>query len=348
MPADIRPLVVLDNGNFATADVNDLYRRLINLANRLAKLEELRAPWVIIWNERRELQRAADALCANCLEPKQRAVFGDSNRPLVDCLELLVRRLLDDKSKRVEWCARARALALAGLSERRLKVPHATYAELQLDANQPVLVTSEDGEGAFVALLPEPHEHAVFAMAPAVYERLGLNGIEHPSCDLHRPLGVEACAEARRLLEGDPGASVAVDAGTSWIDVTEREALISRMIEAAMNETRVLLGSPHGMLIGGTGSVDLVPDSELPTELGPIDPDELRMACDKECAARPSAEEEIKVGGWPAWIQSPESYAPLVAQIASNDDAEMCFGDWGSLYIFAREDGGYHVVFQQY
>ncbi len=105
MPPDIRPLVLLDNGNFATADVNDLYRHLINRGNRLAKLEELKAPPEIIWNERLELQRAADALWANCMAPRQLAVLDSSNRPLVDCLELLVRRVMDDKSKRVEWCA---------------------------------------------------------------------------------------------------------------------------------------------------------------------------------------------------------------------------------------------------
>src|SRR5262249_6074107 len=73
LPPDIRPLVLLDNGNFATSDLNDLYRRLINRGNRLAKLEELKAPPVIVWNERRELQRAADCLWANCVVPKRLA-----------------------------------------------------------------------------------------------------------------------------------------------------------------------------------------------------------------------------------------------------------------------------------
>jgi len=86
----------------------------------------------------------------------------------------------------------------------------------------------------------------------------------------------------------------------------------------------------------------------LNAELGPTDADELRAFYDSEWASRPSAAEAIKLGGWPAWIQAPESYAPLVAQIASNDDADMCFGDDGSIYVFARETDGFDVVLQYY
>src|SRR5205814_569312 len=142
IPPDLRPLVLLDNGNFATSDLNDLYRRLINRSNRLAKLEELKAPWPIVWDERRELQRAADALWANCLAPRRLAVLGDSNRPLVDCLDVVVLRLLDQDGKRIEWCARARAVALPDVAERRLLVPRDVFATLLLDAEQPLLVTA--------------------------------------------------------------------------------------------------------------------------------------------------------------------------------------------------------------
>ena len=62
--------MLLENGNFATADVNDLYRRLINRANRLAKLCQLDAPEVILRNKGRMLQQCADTLFANCLMQK--------------------------------------------------------------------------------------------------------------------------------------------------------------------------------------------------------------------------------------------------------------------------------------
>ncbi len=86
----------------------------------------------------------------------------------------------------------------------------------------------------------------------------------------------------------------------------------------------------------------------LNAELGPIDPNELRAFHDHERASLPSAGETIKLGGWPAWIQGPENDAPLLAQIMSNDDADMCFVDGGTLYVFATDAGGYEVVLQYY
>src|SRR5205814_2714349 len=86
IPPDLRPLVLLDSGNFATSDLNDLYRRVINRVNRLAKLIELYAPETILESERRHLQGAVDALQANCL--LSRPVTGSNNPPraLKDCL----------------------------------------------------------------------------------------------------------------------------------------------------------------------------------------------------------------------------------------------------------------------
>lgn len=510
LPPDIRPLVLLDNGNFATSDLNDLYRRLINRSNRLAKLEELKAPWSIVWDERRELQRAADALWANCLAPRRLAVLGDSKRPLVDCLDLVVRRLLEEECKRIEWCARARAVALRDVAERRLLVPRDVFATLLLDADQPVLVTAVNGDGPFVALLPEPHEQPVFAMSPLAHERLGLDGGARHACIVHRPLGVQACAEARRLLDGDPGVCVQVSAGTGWIDATERDDMVAGLVEAALNEERVVLDSPRGMLLAGTGCVELVADTEMPigpaaslevprpaeqapltgailrepiaealetykrkacvfrltgvaegpavgvghvgglpdlppgidwprgrdrhlrflaqlpldaaraagllpidvapgslltifepppdvavsdavfivsmnanlerrslppgvqtypwcqleseiveelptweetvallkADLGPIAAEDLGQFHDSEWPKHPAATNAIKLGGWPAWIQSPENDTPLLAQIVSTDEADMCFVDEGSLYVFATENDGYEVVLQ--
>ena len=79
IPPDLRPLVLLDSGNFATSDLNDLYRRIINRNNRLKKLVDLNAPEVIIRNEKRMLQQAVDALFDNnrCRRP----VLGSIQRP---------------------------------------------------------------------------------------------------------------------------------------------------------------------------------------------------------------------------------------------------------------------------
>jgi len=87
IPPDLRPLVLLDSGNFATSDLNDLYRRIINRNNRLKKLVDLNAPEVIIRNEKRMLQQAVDALLDNgrCRRP----VLGSSNRPLKSLTDMI-------------------------------------------------------------------------------------------------------------------------------------------------------------------------------------------------------------------------------------------------------------------
>ncbi len=87
IPPDLRPLVLLDSGNFATSDLNDLYRRIINRNNRLKKLVDLNAPDVIVRNEKRMLQQSVDALFDNnrCKRP----VLGSSNRPLKSLTEMI-------------------------------------------------------------------------------------------------------------------------------------------------------------------------------------------------------------------------------------------------------------------
>ena len=87
IPPDLRPLVLLDSGNFATSDLNDLYRRIINRNNRLKKLVDLNAPEVIIRNEKRMLQQSVDALFDNnrCKRP----VLGSSTRPLKSLTDMI-------------------------------------------------------------------------------------------------------------------------------------------------------------------------------------------------------------------------------------------------------------------
>ncbi|MGQ9603434.1 MAG: DNA-directed RNA polymerase subunit beta' [bacterium] len=87
LPPDLRPLVPLEGGRFATSDLNDLYRRVINRNNRLKKLIEIRAPEVILRNEKRMLQEAIDALFDN--GRRSRAVRGPGNRPLKSLSDML-------------------------------------------------------------------------------------------------------------------------------------------------------------------------------------------------------------------------------------------------------------------
>ena len=87
IPPDLRPLVPLDGGRFATSDLNDLYRRVINRNNRLKRLIELRAPDIIIRNEKRMLQEAVDALFDN--GRRGRVITGANKRPLKSLSDML-------------------------------------------------------------------------------------------------------------------------------------------------------------------------------------------------------------------------------------------------------------------
>ena len=109
IPPDIRPMVQLDGGRFATSDLNDLYRRVINRNNRLKKLLELGAPDIIVRNEKRMLQEAVDALIDN--GRRGRPVTGPNNRPLKSLSDMLKgkqgRFRQNLLGKRVDYSARS-------------------------------------------------------------------------------------------------------------------------------------------------------------------------------------------------------------------------------------------------
>ena len=87
IPPELRPMVQLDGGRFATSDLNDLYRRVINRNNRLKRLLDLGAPSIIVQNEKRMLQEAVDALIDN--GRRGRPVTGPGNRPLKSLSHML-------------------------------------------------------------------------------------------------------------------------------------------------------------------------------------------------------------------------------------------------------------------
>ena len=87
LPPELRPLVPLDGGRFATSDLNDLYRRVINRNNRLKRLLDLNAPDIIVRNEKRMLQEAVDALLDN--GRRGRAITGSNKRPLKSLADMI-------------------------------------------------------------------------------------------------------------------------------------------------------------------------------------------------------------------------------------------------------------------
>jgi len=132
IPPDLRPLVLLDSGNFATSDLNDLYRRLINRNNRLKKLLDLNAPEVIIRNEKRMLQQSVDALFDNgrCRRP----VLGSSNRPLKSLTDMIKgkqgRFRENLLGKRVDYSARSVIVVGPELRLHQCGLPKAIALEL--------------------------------------------------------------------------------------------------------------------------------------------------------------------------------------------------------------------------
>ena len=109
IPPDLRPLIMLENGSFASSDLNDLYRRIINRNNRLKKLIDLNAPDVIVRNEKRMLQQAVDALIDN--KRVKRSLLGQSSRPLKSLTDLITgkqgRFRENLLGKRVDYSARS-------------------------------------------------------------------------------------------------------------------------------------------------------------------------------------------------------------------------------------------------
>ncbi|MDA1178927.1 MAG: DNA-directed RNA polymerase subunit beta', partial [Planctomycetota bacterium] len=138
IPPDLRPLVLLDSGNFATSDLNDLYRRIINRNNRLRKLVDLNAPEVIIRNEKRMLQQSVDALFDNnrCKRP----VLGSSNRPLKSLTDMIKgkqgRFRENLLGKRVDYSARSVIVVGPNLKLHQCGLPK----KIALELYQPFII----------------------------------------------------------------------------------------------------------------------------------------------------------------------------------------------------------------
>jgi DNA-directed RNA polymerase subunit beta' len=198
LPPELRPIVQLEGGKFATTDLNDLYRRIINRNNRLKKLLEMGAPEVILRNERRMLQEAVDALIHN--EKKDNPILGRDNRPLKSLSERiqgkhgrLRRNLL---GKRVDYSGRAVIVVNPKLKLHQCGLPKKMALELfkpfvlsRLQERQGVSAISNYDEIKNKALsgeMPEVwdvleqlvKEHPVLLNRAPTLHRLGIQGFE--------------------------------------------------------------------------------------------------------------------------------------------------------------------------
>jgi DNA-directed RNA polymerase subunit beta' len=240
IPPDLRPLVLLESGNFATSDLNDLYRRIINRNNRLKKLMDLNAPEVIIRNEKRMLQQAVDALYDNnrCRRP----VLGSSNRPLKSITDMIKgkqgRFRENLLGKRVDYSARSVIVVGPELKLHQCGLPK----KIALELYQPFIIRKLKEHGLADTIKsakrmlerrdPEVwdileeviYQHPVMMNRAPTLHRMGIQAFEpvlvegnairlHPlvctgfnadfdgdQMAVHLPLSVEAQAEAHVLM----------------------------------------------------------------------------------------------------------------------------------------------------
>jgi DNA-directed RNA polymerase subunit beta' len=240
LPPDLRPLVPLDGGRFATSDLNDLYRRVINRNNRLKRLLELNAPEIIIRNERRMLQEAVDALFDNGRRGK--TITGPNKRPLKSLSDMLKgkqgRFRQNLLGKRVDYSGRSVIVAGPYLKLHQCGLPKIMALELFKPFIMARLVERKSAQNIKAAkkmvdsmiaevwdVLEEViHEHPVLLNRAPTLHRLGIQAFEpllvegkaiqvHPlvchafnadfdgdQMAVHLPLSAEAQAEARILM----------------------------------------------------------------------------------------------------------------------------------------------------
>ncbi len=200
IPPDLRPLVLLDSGNFATSDLNDLYRRIINRNNRLKKLVDLNAPEVIIRNEKRMLQQSVDALFDNnrCKRP----VLGSSNRPLKSLTDMIKgkqgRFRENLLGKRVDYSARSVIVVGPELRLHQCGLPK----KIALELFQPFIIRR----------LKELGHADTIKSAKKMLERKDDHGLGHPRRGHQEPSGA-AQPGADLAPHGHPGLRAGADRG---------------------------------------------------------------------------------------------------------------------------------------
>ncbi len=262
IPPELRPLVPLDGGRFATSDLNDLYRRVINRNNRLKKLIDLKAPDIIVRNEKRMLQESVDALFDN--GRRGRVITGTGKRPLKSLAEMLKgkqgRFRQNLLGKRVDYSGRSVIVAGPELKLHQCGLPKKMAVELF----KPFLYARLDKLG--LATTIKQAKRMVEKEKPEVWDALEMIIREHPvilnrAPTLHR-LGVQAF-EAK-LIEGNaielhPLVCAAFNAD---FDGDQMAVHIPLSLEAQL-EARVLMMSTNNILSPSNGKPIIVPSQDM-------------------------------------------------------------------------------------
>src|ERR671921_258629 len=262
IPPELRPLVPLDGGRFATSDLNDLYRRVINRNNRLKRLIELRAPDIIVRNEKRMLQEAVDALFDN--GRRGGVITGANKRPLKSLSDMLKgkqgRFRQNLLGKRVDYSGRSVIVVGPELKLHQCGLPK----KMALELFKPFIYSHLDAKGLSTTV--KQAKKLVEKEKPEVWDILDEVIREHPvllnrAPTLHR-LGIQAFEPT--LIEGKaiqlhPLVCAAFNAD---FDGDQMAVHVPLSIEAQM-EARVLMMSTNNILSPANGKPIIVPTQDI-------------------------------------------------------------------------------------
>ncbi|MBD1139790.1 DNA-directed RNA polymerase subunit beta' [Pelagibacterales bacterium SAG-MED38] len=262
IPPELRPLVPLDGGRFATSDLNDLYRRVINRNNRLKRLMDLKAPDIIVRNEKRMLQESVDALFDN--GRRGRVITGTGKRPLKSLAEMLKgkqgRFRQNLLGKRVDYSGRSVIVVGPDLKLHECGLPK----KMALELFKPFLYARLNKLG--LASTIKQAKKLVEKETNAVWDALELIVREHPvllnrAPTLHR-LGVQAFEP--KLIEGDaielhPLTCAAFNAD---FDGDQMAVHVPLSLEAQL-EARILMLSTNNILSPSNGKPIIVPSQDM-------------------------------------------------------------------------------------
>ena len=262
IPPELRPLVPLDGGRFATSDLNDLYRRVINRNNRLKRLIELRAPEIIVRNEKRMLQEAVDALFDN--GRRGRAITGANKRPLKSLSDMLKgkqgRFRQNLLGKRVDYSGRSVIVVGPELLLHQCGLPK----KMALELFKPFVYSRLEKYG--MATTIKAAKRMVEKERPEVWDILEEVIREHPvllnrAPTLHR-LGIQAFEPV--LIEGKaiqlhPLVCTAFNAD---FDGDQMAVHVPLSLEAQL-EARVLMMSTNNILSPANGKPIIVPSQDI-------------------------------------------------------------------------------------
>jgi DNA-directed RNA polymerase subunit beta' len=262
LPPDLRPMVQLDGGRFATSDLNDLYRRVINRNNRLARLQEILAPELIIRNEKRMLQEAVDALIDN--GKRGRAVFGLNNRPLKSLSDIIEgkqgRFRQNLLGKRVDYSGRSVIIVGPELKLNQCGLPR----EMAVELFQPFVIHRLIYEGLVNNI--KAAKNIIQSNESLTWEILDQVMAGHPillnrAPTLHR-LGIqsfEPILVEGRAIKLHPLVCPAFNAD---FDGDQMAVHIPLCLEA-QSEARMLMLAPNNFLSPATGEPILTPSQDM-------------------------------------------------------------------------------------